>query len=115
MQADFGQFGDAGGAGVGHAVPDRLGLGGLLVGEARAGLHARDVGAPPKGIFAFQRAEALDGHGARAAGVARKQAVRHELGVNPARVFEGQRREADALRRDAVGDDFGFDAHGEWL
>ena len=115
VQAQLGELGDAFDAGVGHAVPDGLGLGALLVGQLAAGLHAGDVGAPPEGILALQRAQPLRRHGARAAGVAREQAVRHEFRVDPARIFQRQRREPDALRRDAVGDDLGGDAHGGWL
>ncbi len=113
VQAQGGEFGDAFDAGIGHAVPGGLGLGCLFAGEFGAGLHAGDIGAPPEGIFALQGGQALGGDGARAAGVSREQAVGHEFRVNPAGVFQGQRREPDALRRDAVGDDLGGDAHGE--
>ncbi len=112
VQAEFGQFGHAGGAGVGHAVPDRLGHGGLFVRKAGARLHAADIGAPPERVFALQRAQALHGHGARAAGVAREQAVGHEFSVDPAGIPKGQGGEADTLRRNAVGDNPRGNAHG---
>ena len=69
--------------------------------------------APHQRGYSRSRADRRLEDGARAAGVSREQAVGHEFRVNPAGVFQGQRREPDALRRDAVGDDLGGDAHGE--
>ncbi len=39
------------------------------------------------------------------------KAVGHEFGMDPARIFQRQRGQPDALRRYAVGDDLGSDAH----